>query len=137
MQRRKQGPCRLQLAVGKGTYQTWISMLRDLVPQGRTHRLSVVTAAMLRYTVHHANKKGGGPVRKILSEADNEGEYSKAADDAVRVVQRLFKDAGVKWNRVSAKGEKYSVAKAAVEEFIGWYRYPWEDSDSDRDEDDD
>lgn len=39
----------LQDVVGKETYQVWVEMLRKLVPDGRTYRLSVVVAGMLHY----------------------------------------------------------------------------------------
>ena len=39
----------LEDAVGKETYALWVDMLHRLVPEGRTHRLSVVVAAMLQY----------------------------------------------------------------------------------------
>ena len=35
--------------VGAGTYAVWVRMLSELVPDGRTHRLSVMLAGMLRY----------------------------------------------------------------------------------------
>ena len=39
----------LEEVVGKETYALWVDMLRRLVPDGRTHRLSVVVAGMLQY----------------------------------------------------------------------------------------
>ena len=41
----------LQDVVGKGTYAVWVDMLRELVPEGWTHRLSVIVAWMLEYAV--------------------------------------------------------------------------------------
>ena len=35
--------------VGKEMYSSWILMLKNLVPRGRTHRLSTVIAGMLYY----------------------------------------------------------------------------------------
>ncbi len=35
--------------VGADTYAVWVRMLRELVPGGRTHRLSVMLAGMLHY----------------------------------------------------------------------------------------
>ena len=35
--------------VGADTYEVWVRMLRELVPDGRTHRLSVMLAGMLHY----------------------------------------------------------------------------------------
>ena len=39
---------------------------------------------------------------------------------------RLFKDAGVKYERVSSKGERYSILWEATIEFCRWYNYQWE-----------
>jgi hypothetical protein len=39
----------LQDVVGENSYSVWVDMLRALVPDGRTHRLSVLLAGMLQY----------------------------------------------------------------------------------------
>lgn len=39
----------LEAVVGREVYQTWVDMLRRLVPDGRTHRLAPLVAAMLQY----------------------------------------------------------------------------------------
>ena len=46
----------LRDVVGARTYSVWVDMLRILVPEGRTHRLSVVIAGMLHYTLEIAGK---------------------------------------------------------------------------------
>jgi hypothetical protein len=35
--------------VGADTYAVWVRMISELVPNGRTHRLAVMLAGMLRY----------------------------------------------------------------------------------------
>lgn len=42
------------------------------------------------------------------------------------VVDRLFKDAGVKYERVSKRDEHYSIADETYNEFSGWYDYSWD-----------
>ena len=121
----------LQDVVGKETYAVWVDMLRELVPDGRTHRLSVVIAGMLEYAVD----------KSMLIEDRNEEEHSVAMSlidasdtsdpDAIKefihdVVDRLFKDAGVEYERVSKRGEHYSIADEIYNEFSGWYDYPWD-----------
>jgi hypothetical protein len=54
--------------VGEKTYSVWVEMLRTLVPEGRTHRLSVVIAGMLQYTLEIAYE----------IESINEDEHSAA-----------------------------------------------------------
>lgn len=46
----------LQEVVGKETYIVWVNMLRELVPNGRTHRLSGLIAGMLQYTLEISEK---------------------------------------------------------------------------------
>ena len=67
----------LQDVVGKETYSIWVDMLRELVPDGRTHRLSVVIAGMLQYALD----------KSVKIKHRNEEEHSVAmslidADDA-------------------------------------------------------
>ena len=50
----------LQEVVGEKTYSVWVEMLRELVPDGRTHRLSVVVAGMLHHALEIAIKEKRG-----------------------------------------------------------------------------
>jgi hypothetical protein len=43
----------LEDVVGEKVYNVWVDMLHELVPEGRTHRLSVVVAGMLEYAVEN------------------------------------------------------------------------------------
>jgi hypothetical protein len=47
-------------------------------------------------------------------------------DELHDVMTRLFKDAGVTFDRVSKRGEPYSIADQAYDEFVRWYDYPWD-----------
>jgi len=40
------------------------------------------------------------------------------------IVDRLFMDAGVEKERVSQRGEPYSIADEAYNEFASWFDYP-------------
>ena len=42
------------------------------------------------------------------------------------VVARLFEDAGVRYDRTSKRGEHYSIADEAYNEFVSWFDYPWD-----------
>ena len=48
------------------------------------------------------------------------------APELLDLVGQLFKDAKVKYKRVSRQDEGYSVAASAVYEFMGWFDMPWE-----------
>ena len=121
----------LQDVVGKETYSIWVDMLRELVPDGRTHRLSVVIAAMLQYAldksvkIKHRNEEEHSVAISFI-DVDDAG-YPDGIKELIHdVVDRLFKDAGVSYKRVSKRGEQYSIADEAYNEFARWFDYPWD-----------
>lgn len=121
----------LQDVVGKETYDVWADMLRELVPNGRTHRLSVVVAGMLEYAVDksmqikHRNEEEHSVAMSLIDATDT-SDPDSIKELIHDVVDRLFKDAGVEYQRVSKRGEHYSIADEIYNEFSGWYDYPWD-----------
>lgn len=120
----------LQDIVGEKTYAVWVDMLKELVPGGRTHRLSVVVAGMLHYATAIAENIGEDELEEdsvafSLINA-NEMDPDGIKDELHDVVEHLFNDAGVTFDRVSTRGEPYSVADEAYNEYFRWYDYPWE-----------
>lgn len=120
----------LQDVVGKETYSVWVDMLRELVPAGRTHRLSVIIAGMLQYALSiserlEQDRLEEGSVALSLISATEMGP-DEIKDELHDVVKRLFTDAGVTFDRVSAGGDPYSIADEAYNEFVSWFDYPWE-----------
>ena len=121
----------LEEIVGKETYTVWVEMLRRLVPDGRTHRLAPLVAAMLQYASTLAYEKyGGNPeegsAAQILLEASEAYDPEEAMELLSELVHGLFEEAGVKFRRTSSRGDDYSIADSAVYEFIHWYDMPWE-----------
>jgi hypothetical protein len=121
----------LEAVVGKETYALWIDMLHRLVPEGRTHRLSVVVAAMLQYAyliavdnLDYAEEEGS--VAQALVDSGDGGDPEEVAEYLYDIVDQLFKDAKVKHKRTSARGEGYSIAESALEEYVSWFDMPWE-----------
>jgi len=108
----------------------WVDMLRELVPDGRTHRLSVVIAGLLHYAAAIAENFDEDELEEDsvalslinANEMDPDGIKGELHD----VVKRLFNDAGVAFDRVSKRGDPYSVADEAYNEFFSWYDYPWD-----------
>ena len=106
-------------------------MLRELVPQGRTHRLSVVVAGMLQYTYERANQipnktedKHSTAMSIIdAAEAGNPDDIKGLIHD---IVDRFFNDAGVEYERVSKRGDHYSIVDEIYNEFASWFTYPWD-----------
>ena len=120
----------LQDVVGKQAYDVWVDMLHELVPAGRTHRLSVVIAGMLHYATVIAERIDedeleDNSVALSLIHA-NEMDPDQLKSGLHDVVKRLFMDAGVSFDRVSKRGEPYSIADEAYNELFRWYDYPWD-----------
>lgn len=121
----------LQEVVGKETYSIWVDMLRTLVPAGRTHRLSVVIAGMLQYALEIAKgveniDEDEDSVAMSLMDATESSNPEDAKGLLHDVVSRLFVDAGVTYERTSKRGEHYSIADEAYNEFVSWFDYPWD-----------
>ena len=117
--------------VGADTYAVWVRMLQELVPHGRTHRLSVVLAGMLQYAASVAepdrkDDEDDSSLASSLIQATEVGDPSEVEDLIHDAVVQLFKDAKVPFQRTSARGTKYSIAEEAYTEFIHWYDMPWE-----------
>jgi len=117
--------------VGADTYGVWVRMLRKLVPDGRTHRLSVMLAGLLQYAAVMADasrdeEEDEDSLAASLLEATETSNPSEVNDLIHDAVVRLFKDAKVRFERTSARGTKYSLAEEAYEEFIHWFDMPWE-----------
>lgn len=120
----------LQDVVGENTYSVWVDMLRRLVPDGRTHRLSVLLAGMLQYALTLAEELDedeleDDSVALSLIHANEMGP-DEIKDELHDVMTRLFNEAGVTFDRVSKRGEPYSIADQAYDEFARWYDYPWD-----------
>lgn len=121
----------LQDVVGEETYSVWVDMLRTLVPDGRTHRLSVVIAGMLQYTfevaeeIENRNEDEHSVAMSIIdaAESGNPDDIKELIHD---LVARLFDDAGVAYERISKRGQHYSIADEVYNEFASWFDYPWD-----------
>ena len=121
----------LQDVVGEKTYSVWMDMLRTLVPDGRTHRLSVVIAGMLQYTfkiaedIKNKNEEGHSVAMSVIdaAESGNPDDIKGLIHD---VVVQLFDDAEVAYERISKRGERYSIADEVYNEFASWFDYPWD-----------
>ena len=118
----------LKTVVGPQTYSVWVDMLRALVPEGRTHRLAPLVAGMLQYALSLANEQDvdeDSVAQSLLRSADAM-EVTEVEELLEDVVAQLFKDAGVHYKRVNARGQDYSIAESIYEEYIHWFDMPWE-----------
>ena len=123
----------LQDVVGEKTYSVWVEMLATLVPDGRTHRLAVVVAGMLQYALEIAVRDNKGQYIEendygamALIDATETWDPENVKDLLHDVVTKLFNDADVGYERISKRGEHYSITDSIYEKYLSWYDYPWD-----------
>lgn len=121
----------LRAIVGERVYLVWVDMLHCLVPDGRTHRLAPMIAAMLQYASRINLEKCGkkaerGTVANALYCSEG-ASYEEGRDILLPVVERLLKDSRVRYKRTNSRGEDYSIAEEAIGEYLNWYNMPWEE----------
>jgi len=116
--------------VGSKNYSVWLEMLKRLVPNGRTHRLSVVVASMLQvaYEIAQEREESNAKAKKLSSifESAFEHDEENGIEPLLKITEQVFKDAGVGFKRVNRKGQGYSIAEEAVYQFLNWDAMPWE-----------
>jgi hypothetical protein len=117
--------------VGPYVYESWVLMLRALVPEGRTHRLGPLVAAMLQYAAVAASEADAealaeNPVAAALIASADAFEPDEVEFLLGNVVKRLFKDAGVEYQRQSKRGQDYTILDTAYEEYLHWFDMPWD-----------
>lgn len=118
----------LEILVGHDVYSTWVKMLAELVPWGRTERLSILVAAMLQFSASAATRRGqeDNSAAVLLQESAEIGMDYEEQERLMPLIEVLFKDAGVKWKRTNARGQGYSIADEALNQFLRWDFMPWE-----------
>jgi hypothetical protein len=118
--------------VGDSVYTIWLDMLQKLVPHGRTHRLSKLVAGFMQYAAHLAYEKWEqreppiGSAAALLLSVWETGDSENVELIVCNFAESLFHDAGVQYQRVNHKGQKYSIAEDAALEFVHWEDMPWE-----------
>jgi hypothetical protein len=118
--------------IGNNSYATFLNLLKEIGPDARTHRISVVVAAMLRFAIsqlpHDCEQ---GTLCQALITIDEEpylaAEQSDEYEILSELIEELCREAGMRNQRKSARGESYSIAENVIAEFAGWYNMPWED----------
>ena len=101
-------------------------MLKVLVPGGRTHRLSVVVAAMLMYASAVVDADDDDELAQAIVGTTESADPDDFPDLVHTAFAKLFKDAGVQFKRTSAKGAGYSILEEAFMEYARWEEYPWD-----------
>lgn len=115
--------------IGEELFRAFLELLTEIGPDGRTQRISVIIAGILRFALGKAtddNEEGSlGEALTVLDEDPySEGEeYSAVAE----FIDQLCQKTGMKNDRVASRGRKYSIADNAIVEYCKWYDMPWED----------
>ena len=118
--------------IGDQHFPSFFAILKDIGPEARTHRISVVIASMLRFAVNQlpADCEDGSLDQALLT-LDEEPclvhEQSDEYEMVFDLIDGLCNDAGMINERQSSRGEEYSIAENAILEFVAWYNMPWED----------
>ena len=119
--------------VGEQHFSSFIALLKEIGPDARTHRISVVIASILRYAVNKLPAEcEDGSVAQALLKLDEEPylahEQSDEHEMVFDLVDGLCSEANLMNERESARGEGYSIAENVILEYAAWYNMPWEDS---------
>jgi hypothetical protein len=122
----------LKSILGSQEYSALIQMLKAIGPDARTHRISVVIAAMLRFTrsklpAHCEDGTLGQALLTLEEKPHLATEQSEEYDLVFDLIDQLCREARMKNLRTSARGDSYSIAENVMAEYIAWYNMPWED----------
>jgi hypothetical protein len=118
--------------IGNPSYSQFINLLQVIGTDARTHRISVVIAAMLRFALEKAYPEGeDGELCRALLILDEEpylaAEESEEYERLFELIDEICREAGLRNLRESGRGDSYSIAENAIAEYTAWYNMPWED----------
>lgn len=116
---------RIETIVGSEMYTAWVDMLKTLGPSGRTHRLAVLVASMLR-CAHQLSIKTNFPLSDSFETTFKSGVYEKVLNELYPLVCDLLTKSQIKWERVNSKGQRYDLAEESIRQFFLWDQMPWE-----------
>lgn len=118
--------------IGAQSYSTFSRMLKEIGPDARTHRISVVIAAMLQFACSKLPPDcEDGTLAQALVTLYEEPYLADEQSDEYELVfdliDELCRETGLRNLRESARGISYSIAENAIAEYAAWYNMPWED----------
>jgi len=118
--------------VGDQHFSSFLTLLKEIGPDARAHRISVVIASILRFAVNKLPAEcEDGSIAKALLVLDEEPylahEQSDEHEMVFDLVDGLCSEANMMNERESARGEDDSIAENVILEYAAWYNMPWED----------
>ncbi len=119
--------------VGEQHFSTFLTLLREIGPDARSHRISVVIASILRFAVNRLPAEcEDGSIAQALLSLDEEPHLAHEQSDEHEMifdlVDGLCSEANLMNQRESVRGEDYSIAENVIIEYAAWYDMPWEGS---------
>lgn len=119
--------------VGDQHFSSFLTLLKEIGPDARTHRISVVIASILRYAVNQLPPEcEDGSIAQALLLLDEEPylahEQSDEHEMVFDLVDGLCSEANMMNERETTRGEGCSIAENVILEYAAWYNRPWEDS---------
>lgn len=114
--------------VGEKHYESFMALLKEIGPDCRTTRISVVIAGFLRFALKRTGEDlEEGGLAETLAIADGARDLeSEECGTLSELIGRICEEAGMRNHRVSAGGIGYTIAEHTVSEYVEWYSLPWE-----------
>ena len=117
--------------VGEQHFSSFLTLLREIGPDARSHRISVVIASILRFAVNQLPAEcEDGSIAQALLVLDEEPHLAHEQCDehemVFDLVDGLCSEANLINQRESVRGEDYSIAENVISEYAAWYEMPWE-----------
>ena len=118
--------------VGEQHFLSFLALLKEIGPDARTHRISVVIASILRFAVNQLPAEcEDGSIAQALLKLDEEPNLAHEQSDehemVFDLVDGLCSEANMINERESERGEDYSIAEKVMVEYAAWYNMPGED----------
>jgi hypothetical protein len=118
--------------VGAQSYSAFLRILKEIGPDARTHRISIVIAAMLRFALSKlpSDWEDGTLAHALVTLEDEPylaAEECEEYDLVFDLIDELCTEAGMRNLRESARGIQYSIAEDAISQYVAWHSMPWED----------
>jgi len=114
--------------IGKKDYEVFLKLLREIGPDSRTHRISVLIAGMLRYALHQITDYEVGSLEEALIVIDEDPYSNKNEEEVIlELVDEICEEVGMRNHRISSRGVEYSIGENVLEEYRKWHFMPWED----------
>ena len=114
--------------IGDEHYDSFLKLLKEIGPDSRTKRISVVVAGILRFALGRiADDYEKTSLAEVLIVLDEE-PYSDGEEYrmVMELIDEICQEAGMGNYRTTSRGVEYSIAENTIAEYCRWYNMPWE-----------